>query len=89
MQSKSWLVLEILAWNTYSSGKTPPLQRIAEKLISLYLDDNIGVVMSSMSLARGTPGALCFAEGSRGEPAGNRWRHAPAGRAGGEEAVER
>ena len=42
-----------------------------------------------MSMARGTPSALYFAEGSRGEPAGDSWRHTPAGRAGEEQAVER
>ncbi|MEM0347943.1 MAG: hypothetical protein QW036_03305 [Zestosphaera sp.] len=89
MQSKPWLVLETLAWNTYSSGKTPPLQHTAEKLINLYLDDSVGVGISSMSLARGTLGALCFAAGSRDEPRVTAGDELPQAGQGKKKAVER
>ncbi|MEM1802047.1 MAG: hypothetical protein QXG04_02760, partial [Sulfolobales archaeon] len=57
-------------------------------LINLYLDDNIGRDELDEH-GEGTPSALCFAAGSRGEPAGDSWRHTPAGGAGEEQAVER
>jgi len=83
MQSKPWLVLEILTWNTYSSGKPPPLQHTAEKLINLYVNDNIGVGMNSMSMARGTPRAPSFTAGSwmnHGQPLETRSRRRGWGR---------